>query len=155
MTVNFICLLPSTNLLPRDETLLHLAVIIILKIFKDFFACKLVIAANHQHPEKIQTSSLATSIPEAAIIQQAVFQPQPAIIKQPAAPTNSKNQQQQPETATSNSNQQQQPATATSNSNQQQQPAFIHQPALTQPPAAVLLTSARPTPASVSYHYGS
>ena len=63
------------------------------KIFKDFFACRVVLAANHQYPGNIQR------------------------------PFSSSNQQQQPAAATSSSNQQQQPAAATSSSNQQQQPA--------------------------------
>ncbi len=53
-TIIFIRLLPSTTLLPRGETLFHIPLIIILKTFKDFFACKLVLAANDQQPENIQ-----------------------------------------------------------------------------------------------------
>ena len=44
-------------------------------MFKDFFACKIVLAANHQHPENIQR----------LFRLQAVSQPQPAIIQQPVA----------------------------------------------------------------------
>ena len=157
--------LQSTGLFPRGETLLHFPLIIILelspcsedilrlfqylswpnflitsaKIFKDFFACKIVLAANHQYLGNIQKLLRQTAVsqqqpavsqPQPAIIQQAVSQPQPAIIQQavsqpqPAAATSSSNQQQQPAAATNSSNQQQQPAAAaTSSSNQQQQPA--------------------------------
>ena len=129
-------MLPSTTLLPRGETLFHLHLIKILEMFKDFFACKLVSAANHQHPENIRrlfrlqiclsckssiswkyskTLSSASSIQAAAIIQQAVSQQQPAIIQQAVfqpQPAISSNQQQQSTAATSSPNHHQQ-ATAT------------------------------------------
>ena len=74
------------------------------KKFKEFFACKFVLAANHQYPGNIQRLSSQQQ-------------------QQPAAATRKSNQQKQSEAATSKSNQQQRPAAATSKSNQQQQPA--------------------------------
>ena len=72
------------------------------KIFKDFFACKFVLAANHQlYPGNIQRH----------------FGQQ-----QSTAATTSSNQQQQPAAAINSSNHQQQLTAATSSSNQQQQP---------------------------------
>ena len=70
------------------------------KIFKNFFPCRLVLAANHQYPGNIQRFS-----------QQ----------QQPAAATSNSNQQQQPAAAISSSDQQQRPKAATSSSDQQQQ----------------------------------
>ena len=112
------------------------------KIFKDFLACKFVLAANHQiYPGNIQRlfgqqqSTAATNSsnhkqqPAAAINSSNQQQQSTAATsssnqpQQPAAAINSSNQQQQPAAATSSSNQQQQPAAATSSSNQQQQPA--------------------------------
>ena len=88
--------------------------------FKDFFACRIVLAANHQYPGNFQRLSG----------QQAVFQQEPAIIQQSAAATSNSNQQQQP----ASSNQQQQPAKAINSSNQQPAAATSssnhrHQPA--------------------------
>ena len=92
------------------------------KQFKDFFACRIVIAANHQRP-KIFKDFLACRIVLAANHQhpgnvQRVSGHQQ---QQPAAAISSSDQQQQPAAATSSSNQQQQSAAATSNSDQQQQ----------------------------------
>ena len=71
-TIIFLRLLPPTTLLPQGETLFHLFLINILekfkdfssstwkysktfhqhpKIFKDFFTCRIALAANHQHPK--------------------------------------------------------------------------------------------------------
>ena len=112
--------------LPRGETLFHLPLTNILeniqrlftnnpKIFKDFFACKFVLAANHQQPENIQR-----------------------LFGQSTAATNGSNQQQLPTAATSNNYQQQQSAASTSSNYQQQQPVATinssnqqHQPAAT------------------------
>ena len=172
-TKNFIRLLPSSSLLPRGETVFHLPLTDILKIFKDFPACKFVLAANHQHPENIQrlfrlqnclsrespvsreyskTFWPASSIPAATSNHPASSIPA-ATSNHPAnsipaatsnhPATNSSNQQQQA-AAINSSNQQPQPAEATSSSKQQQQPAFVL-------PAA----PTRSTSASVSYPYGS
>ena len=140
--------------LPRGETLFHLPLTNILeniqrpftnnpKIFKDFFACKFVLAANHQHP-KIFKDFFACKIVLAAnhqlysgnnsktfwAINSSHQQQQSTAAtnssnqqQQSTAAINSSNQQQQSTAATSSSNQQQQPKAATSNSNQQQQPA--------------------------------
>ena len=129
-TIIFSRLLPSTTLLPRGEIIFHLPIITILEIFKDFFACKLDLAANHQQPEGIQRlsgqqkqSTAATSNHPASSIPAATSNHPPSSI--PAATSNhpattSSNQQQQPAAATSSSNQQQQQAAATNSSNQQQ-----------------------------------
>ena len=51
-TAIFIHSLATVNyLLPRGETLFHLPPINFLELFKDFLACKIVLAANHQHPK--------------------------------------------------------------------------------------------------------
>ena len=88
------------------------------KIFEDFFACKIVLAANHQQPENIQRLfRLQNCLSRKSSISRKyskTFQP---------AATSSSNQQKQPAAATSKSNQQQQPAAATSSSDEQQQPA--------------------------------
>ena len=98
------------------------------KIFKEFFACKIVLAANHQQPEFIQRLfRLKICLGRKSPISQKY----PKNFRQPAAATNC-------------SNQQQQSTAATSSSNQQQQSAFILPAAPTQS-----------TPTSVSYHYGS
>ena len=103
----FLHSVPTVNyLLPRGETLFHLPRIDILEIFKDFspttrkyaktfhqqpkniqrlFACKIVLAANHQYPGNIQRLSGQ---------------------QQPAKAISSSNQQKQPAAATSSSNQQ-------------------------------------------------
>ena len=72
----------------------------------------MVLAATYQYPGNIQRPShqQAVSQQQPAVIQQAVFQPQPA----PA--TSSSNQQQKPTAAAGSSDQQQQPATATNSS---------------------------------------
>ena len=86
------------------------------KIFKDYFGCKIVLAANQQQPENIQR----------------LFRLQNCLSRKSAttrkysktfwAAINSSNQQQQSTAATSSSfNQQQQPAAAINSSNQQQQ----------------------------------
>ena len=83
------------------------------KIFKDFFACKFVLAANHQlYSGKIQR---LFGQPTAAINSSNQ--------QQSTAATNSSNQQQQPTAAINSSHQQQQSTAATSSSNQQQPPA--------------------------------
>ena len=163
----FIRFLPSTTLLPPAETLFHLPSIFWKnsktfhqqpgkvqrlfsnnpKIFKDFFACRIVLAANSQYPGNIQILSEQSTAATSNSNQQQ--QPATAINssnqqQQPAAATSSSNQQQQPATAVSSSNQQQQSIAATSSSNQHQQSAFIVPAAPTQS-----------TPSSVSYHYGS
>ena len=127
--------------LPRGETLFHLPLTNILeniqrpfinnpKIFKDFFACKFVLAANHQQPENIQrlfrlqnclsrkSSTIFRKYSKTFWAINSSHQQQ-----QSTAATKSSDQQQQSTAATSSSNQQQQPKAATSNSNQQQQPA--------------------------------
>ena len=125
-TILFIRLLPPTTLLPRGETLLATALTYIFrkslhvsstskpanhqhpKIFKYFFACRIVLAANHQYPGNLQRLSQQQQPAAASSINQQ---------QQPAA-TSSSNQQQRSAAATSNSNQQQRPAAATTSSNQ-------------------------------------
>ena len=95
------------------------------KIFMDFFACRIVLAANHQYPGNIRRLSGQQQQPSAAINYRSQQQQPAAAInysnqqQQPAAAINYSNQQQQPAAATSSN--QQQPAAATSSSNQQQQ----------------------------------
>ena len=84
------------------------------EIFKDFFACRIALAANHQYSGMFQR--LPASKQNSSSNQQSSSNPQ----QQPAAATNNINQQQQPAKAINSSNQQQQPAT--SSCNQQQQP---------------------------------
>ena len=139
-TVKFNRLLSSTTLLPWSETLFHLPLINILEIFKDFFGCRIVLAASQQYPGNIQGPfhlqnclSRKSSNPRkysTASTSSSNQQQQPATAtnssnhqQQPATATNSSNHQQQPATATNSSNQQQQSTAATSSSNQQQQPA--------------------------------
>ena len=130
-------MLPSTTLLPRGKTLFHLPLINILKIFKDFFACKFVLAANHQQPENIQKLlSLQICLGRKSSTTRKysrTFRPVKAVFKQqqPAAAINSSNhpassipaalsnQQQQSTAAINSSNQQQQSTAAISSSNQQ------------------------------------
>ena len=143
----FIRLLPSTTLLPRGETLFHPPLITILELFKYFFACKLVLAAHHLQPEKIQRFfRLHTYLSR----KSSLFREYSKTFRRAEA-INSNNHQQQPTAATSNhpassipagssnhpassipaatsnhpatssSNQQQQSTAATSSSNQQQQ----------------------------------
>ena len=93
------------------------------KIFKDFFACRIVLAANQQHPGNFQRLS-----GQQAVFQQATSNSQPATSsnqqQQSAAATSSSNQQPAASTeATSSSNQQRQSTAVVNNSNQQQQPA--------------------------------
>ena len=133
-TIIFIRLLPPTTLLPRGETLFQppshqysgktqRLFINNPGIFKDFFACRIVSAANHQHP-KLFKDFFACRIVLAANNQHPKsFKDFPACNsnqqQQPAAATSSSSsQQRQPAAATSNSNQQQRSATATSSSNQ-------------------------------------
>ena len=159
-TIIFIRLLPPTTLLPGGETLFQppphqysgntqRLFINNPGIFKDFFAGRIVLAANHQHP-KIFKDFFACRIVLAANNQHPkIFKDFPASNsnqqqQSTAATSSSNHQQQQSVTATSSSNQQQQSAAAISNSNQQQQPAFILPAAPTQS-----------TPTSVSSHYGS
>ena len=125
--------------LPRGETLFHLPLTHILdiiqrlftnnpKIFKDFFACKFVLAAIHQQPGNIlRLSCLQNCLSRKS---STIFRKYSKTFwainssnqkQQPATAINSNNQQQQPKAATSNSNQQQQPAAAINSNNQQQQ----------------------------------
>ena len=66
-------------------------IMIILEIFKDFFACKFVLAANHQSPKTFEDffacrqHSNNQQQPSSNQQQPAVSQPQPAIIQQPEA----------------------------------------------------------------------
>ena len=129
---NFLSLATIKQPTPRGETLFRFLLINIPKIFKDFFACRIVLLTKHQYRGNIQRLSG----------YQAIFQRQPAIIQQST-------------TATNNSDQQQQPAKAIYNRNRERQPAFNHRPALRQPPATVRQTSARLITASVSYQFGS
>ena len=100
------------------------------KIFKDFFACKIVLAANHQlYPGNIQRPFGQQS---AAAISSSNQQ------QQPAAATSSSNQQQQSAAAINSSNQLQQSTAATSSINQQQQLAAT--------------TSFRPTSSTYTIH---
>ena len=123
--------------LPRGETLFHPPLTNILeniqrlfknnpKIFKDFFARKFALAANHQlysgniqrlfgQPTAAINSSHQQQQPAAAI--NSSHQQQPST----AATSSSSNQQQQSTAATSSSHQQQQPAAAINSSHQQQQ----------------------------------
>ena len=143
-TIIFIRLLPPTTLLPRGETLLSTALTYIFrkslhfsstskpanhqhpKIFKDFFACRIVLAGNHQSPGDIQR--LSQQQRSAAATSSSDQQQQSAAAtnyrdqqRQLAAATSSSNQLQRPAVATSSSQQQQQPVAATSSSDQQQQ----------------------------------
>ena len=104
------------------------------KIFKDFFACKIILAANHQlysgNIQRLLGNQLQQST---AAINNSNQQ------QQSTAPVKSTNQQQQPPAAINSSNQQQQLTAATGSSNQQQQPA----------------ASTQSTTTFVSYNYGS
>ena len=202
----FIRLLPPTTLLPRGKTLSHLSLINILEKFKDFsittrkhsntfplaelsspqiisarkysdfFACRIVLAANHQYPGNIQRlsgqqkqSTAATSSSNqqqqstAAISSSNQQQQSTAAIsssnqqQQLAAATSSGNHQQQPATTISSSDQQQQPAAATSSSSQQQQSAAATSNSNQQQQSAFILPAAptQSTPTIVSYYYGS
>ena len=96
------------------------------KIFKDFFACKFVLAANHQQPEIIQRLfrlQICLSRKLSTIFRKysKTFWAAAINSKQPTAAINSSNQQKQPTAAINSSNQQQQLTTATSIRNQQQQ----------------------------------
>ena len=85
------------------------------KIFKDFFACKFVLAANHQQPENIQRLFR---------LQNCLSRKSSTIFRKYSKTfwaINSSNQQQQSTKAINSSNQQQQSATAINSSNQQQQ----------------------------------
>ena len=118
------------------------------KIFKDFFACKFVLVANHQQPENIQRlfgQQPAKAINSSNQQQQST----PAI--------NSNNQQQQSTAATSSSNQQQQSAAATSKSNQQEQSTAATSTSDHQQQSAFILPAAptQSTTTSVSHNYGS
>ena len=93
------------------------------KMFKDFFACRVVIAANHQYPGNIQRLSRPATSSSKQQQQPAAATSGSNQQQQPAAATSSVNQQQQSTAATSSVSQQQQSAAATSNSDQQQQPA--------------------------------
>ena len=143
------------------------------KFFKNFFACRIVLSADHQYPRNIQGLSgqqAATSSSN----QQTVYRQQAATtssnqqaVSQQQAATSSSNQQavyhqQQPASsipaATSNhpatsSNQQQQSTEAISYSNQQQSTAAVNSSKKQRQPAFILLAApTRSTPAPVSYH---
>ena len=168
--ISFIRLLPLTTLLPRGETLLPTALILILrtplhfsstskpanhqhlKLFKEFFACKVVLVANHQHPKKIK-DFFACKVGLVANHQhlkifKGFFDCKVVLVANHQHPKTFKGffdckivlaanhkylgniqrlsgQQQQPAAATSSSNQQQQPAAAISSSDQQQQPTVV------------------------------
>ena len=116
------------------------------KIFKDFFACRIVLAANHQYPGNIQR--LCGQQPAAAINSGNQQQQSTARTssskqqQQSTAAISSSNQQQEPAAATSSSNQQQQSTAVTSSSNQQQQPAAaINSKNQQQQPAAAISSS--------------
>ena len=132
------------------------------KKFKDFFACKIVLAANHQlYSGNIQrlfgqptaaTNSSNQQQQSATAINSSNQQ------QQSTAATKSSDQQQKSTAATSSSNQQQQPKAATTNSNQQQQPkaAFDNNNQLQQQPAFDLPASPpQSTTTYVRYNYGS
>ena len=149
------------------------------KIFKDFFACKFVLAANHQlYSGKIQrhfrlqnclsrkSSTIFRKYSKTFWAINSSHQQQQSTAattssnqqQQPAAAINSSNQQQQSTAATSSSNQQQQPKAATSSSNQQQPPkaAFDNNNQLQQQPAFDLPASPpQSTTTYVRYNYGS
>ena len=101
-----------------------------LKLFKDFFACKIFLAADHQlYPGNIQR----------------LFE------QQSAAAINSSNQQQQSTAATSSSNQQQQSAAAINSRNQQQQSTAATSSSNQQQQLAAK-TSFRPTSSTYAIH---
>ena len=151
-TILFFRLLPPTSLLSRGETLLAAALTKIFrkslhfsstskpanhqhpKIFKDFFACRIVLAANHEYPGNIQ---------------------RPSQQQQSPAATSSSNQQQR--TATAISIQQQRPAAAISSSDEQQRSTAAINSINRHQQSAFILPAAptQSTPTSVSYHYGS
>ena len=189
-------------LLPRGETLFHLPLINILeifkdfpsapeniqrlfidnpKVFKDFFACKFVLAANHQQPENIQRLfrlqnclSRKSSAPEKS---QRLFHLQNCLCRKSSAPENIQRlfrlqnclSCEQPTIsrkcsktfwpAISSIDQQHQPAAATnSNQQQQQQPAAAINSSnqQQQQPASVLpAVSTQSMMTFVSYSYGS
>ena len=111
------------------------------KIFKDFFACKFVLAATHQQPENIQrlfrlqnclsrkSSTIFRKYSKTFWAINSSHQQQQSTAAtsssnqhhQLTAATNSSNQQQQSTAAINSSNQQQQPTAAINSSNQQQQ----------------------------------
>ena len=129
-------MLPLANLLPRDETPFRIPLIYIPKIFKDFFACRIVLAANHQSPENNQRIFRLQNF---LTIKTSISRKNPKNFRLassiPAATGN--------HPAINNSNQQQRSAAATSNSHSQQQPATaasIHPPTHTH-----AATSNRPT----------
>ena len=82
------------------------------KIFKDFSACKIVLAANHQ----LYSGNIQRLFGQSTAAINSSNQ-----LQQSTAAINSSNQQQQSTAAINSSNQQQQSTTAINNSNQQQQ----------------------------------
>ena len=97
--------------------LFYFSPINILETFKDFFACKIVLAANHQQPENIQRLFR---------LQICLSRKSSTIFRKNSKTfwaINSSNQQQQSTTVINSCIQQQQSTAATSSSNQQQQPA--------------------------------
>ena len=128
--------------LPRGETLFHLPLTNILEIFKDFFACKFVLAANQQQPENIRrlfrlqiclsrkssTTRKYSKTFWATNISDLQQQPASAIYssnqhQRSTAATSISDLQQQPASAIYSSNQHQRSTAATSISDLQQQPA--------------------------------
>ena len=133
------------------------------KIIKDFFACKIVLAANHQHP-KIFKDFFACKIVLAANHQlpkkfKHFFDCRVVLAANHQYPGSIQrpSEQQQTAAAASGSNQQHQPAAAISSSYQQQQPAKATSSDNQQQQSAFILPAAptQSTPTSVSYHYGS
>ena len=167
--------------LPRGETLFHLPLTNILeniqtlfnnnpKIFKDFFACKFVLAANHQlYSGNIQRLFGQQS---AAAINSSNQQQQPTVAtsssnqqqqsaaainsihrqQQSTAAISSSNQQHPPATAINSSNQQQQSTGSTSNSNQQHQPAASTSSSNQQQQSAAAISSNN-QPSSYQHHF--
>ena len=134
--------------LPRGGTLFHHPLTNILeniqrlftsnpKIFKDFFACKFVLAAIHQQPGNIQRLSCLQNCRSRK--SSTIFRKYSKTFwainssdqqQQSTATINSSNQQQQSTATINSSNRQHQPSTATSSSNssnqQQQSTATIN-----------------------------
>ena len=142
------------------------------KIFKDFFACRIVLSLNSSTSRiysktfqlaKATSSSNQQQQPAAAIRSSNQQQQSAAAInssnqqQQSAAAISSSNQQQQSTAAISSSNQQRRLAAATSSSNQQQQSTAAINNHDQQQQSALILPAAptQSTPTSVSYHYGS
>ena len=117
-------------------------------IFKDFFAWRIVLAANHQHPGNfLRLSDQQQSAAATSSIDQ---------LEQSAAATSSSDQQQQSAAAISSSNQEHLPTTAISSSKQQRSTAASNSSNRHQQPAFILpAATTQSTPTSFSYQYGS